>query len=34
VSFLAAMQEKLNRAPDDTSRERLLKLLDEALGKV
>lgn len=34
VSFLAAMQEKLNRAPDDKSRERLLKRLDEALAKV
>jgi metallo-beta-lactamase family protein len=34
ASFLAAMQEKLNRAPDDKSRERLLKLLDEALAKM
>lgn len=34
VSFLAAMQEKLNRAPDDKSRECLLKLLDEALARV
>ena len=34
VSFLAAMQEKLNRAPDDKARERLLKLLDETLARV
>jgi metallo-beta-lactamase family protein len=34
VSFLAAMQEKLNRAPDDKARERLLRLLDEALARV
>ena len=34
VSFLAAMQEKLNQAADDKSREELLKLLNDTLSRV
>lgn len=33
VSFLAAMQEKLNQAKDDKSRENLLKLLTDTLAR-